>query len=193
MSDEETGRAVRPGTRSGTNTIGSAPDRDRPLAVDHYAWPAAELDPVARMRALSAGLPHAATGEAVFEARFDVLWRFITDFERSTPRFEGTVGRIRVLERSASADAPDAETLRLEAKGPVSGPWQRFDVVLRPGWCLMQSRLGQVGMAARPENEATTRFFHFEGTRRLGRLARPLFAWNIRQDLRRLRNLLEDA
>ena len=54
----------------------------------------------------------------------------------------------------------------------------------------MVSSIGEIGMAARPESETATRFAHFEGSTRLGRLARPLFSWNIRQDFRKLRRLL---
>ncbi len=157
----------------------------RPIEADRYAWPSVELDPIARMRALAAGLPHVASDETVFDAGFDRVWGFIADFEANTARFEGGVGRVEILER-------DGDRLILRAKGPVPAlsPWQRFDVVLRPGWCLMSSRIGEIGMAARPEPDGGTRFFHFEGSAFLGRFVRPIFAWNIRQDFRRLTSLL---
>jgi hypothetical protein len=154
-----------------------------PIEETCYAWPDAEIDPVMRMRALAAGLPHVAADEAVFDRSFERVWSFLTDFEVTTPLFEGVVGRARILERRG-------ERLTIETQSPLLGPWTRFDVVLRPGWCLMQSRLGQVGMAARPEGPSATRFFHFEGSPALGRMLRPFFAWNIRQDFRRLRRLL---
>ena len=163
-----------------------------PIEASHYAWPIAELDPVVCMRALAAGLPHVAADETVFEQRFDRVWSFLTDFETATPLYEGIVGRARVLERHGESDerGGPGERLTLATQSPLRGPWTRFDVVLRPGFCLMQSRIGQVGMAARPEGPSATRFFHFEGSPALGRLLRPLFAWNIRQDFRRLRGLL---
>lgn len=148
-----------------------------------YAWPAAQLDPVERMRALAAGLSYAAEDETVFDVDFDRVWSFISDFEGNTKRFEGAVSRARILDHTE-------DRIRLQAKGPIGGPWIDFSVVLRPGWCLMKSRFGDVGMAARPESEGRTRFFHFEGSRLLGRIVRPVFAWNIRQDFRRLRALL---
>lgn len=154
-----------------------------PIDAERYAWPDAEIDPVMRMRLLAAGLPHVATDEAVFDRPFERVWSFLTDFEVTTPLFEGVVGRARILERRG-------ERLTIETQSPLLGPWTRFDVVLRPGFCLMQSRIGQVGMAARPEGPTTTRFFHFEGSPALGRMLRPFFAWNIRQDFRRLRRLL---
>lgn len=161
---------------------GADSDASPPIEMDHYAWPVAELDPVVRMRALAAGLPHVACDESVFDVPFERLWSFVTDFEATTALFEGGVSGARILERTG-------ERLQLEARGPIGG-WTPFDVVLRPGWCLMRSRSVEVGMAARPEADGRTRFVHFEGSARIGRFGRPLFAWNIRQDFRRLRRLL---
>jgi hypothetical protein len=154
-----------------------------PIEAGRYAWPEVEIDPVMRMRALAAGLPHVATDETVLDRPFERVWSFLTDFEVSTPLFEGLVADARVLERRG-------DRLTLETRTPLWGAWTRFDVVLRPGWCLMLSRIGEVGMAARPEGPCATRFFHFEGSRALGRIVRPLLAWNIRQDFRRLRRLV---
>lgn len=168
---------------------------ESPLDANAYAWPSAPLDPVARLRALAAGLPHVAIDETVFDVEFDRMWSFIEDFEQNTPRFEGAVGRARIIERrpepgnDTKGESP-GERIVLDAKGPLSGPWIRFDVVLRPGWCLMSSRFGDVGMAARPEPDGRTRFVHFEGTALTGGILKPIFAWNIRQDFRRLRRLL---
>ena len=167
-----------------------------PIDASCYAWPGVALDPVERMRALVAGLPHAASDETTFDVDFDRFWSFIADLETNTPRFEALVGRAKVVERrSESPDAPvdgmpPGERLVLDTRGPLLGPRMRFDVVLRPGWCLMRSPLGQVGMAARAEGAGRVRFFHFEGATRLGWLVRPVFAWNIRHDFRRLRKLL---
>jgi len=155
---------------------------DDPIEIERYSWPAATLDPVAKMRALAAGLPNAAIDEAVFDVPFDRLWSFIEDLEGNTPRFEGLVNRLRILDR-------DGERIRLEARTPI-GLSIEFDCVLRSGWCTMQSGSSQIGMAAHPESPTQTRFIHFESSSVLGRLARPLFAWNIRQDFRRLRRLL---
>ncbi|MCA9503309.1 MAG: hypothetical protein H6748_17385 [Spirochaetaceae bacterium] len=155
---------------------------DEPIHASRYAWPEVEIDPVTRMRALAAGLPHVAVDETLFALPFDRVWSFVADLATNTPRFEGLVADVRPLEQQG-------ERLRLAARNPILG-WSEFDVVLRPGWCLMRSRLGEVGMAARPEGPRATRFLHFEGSPLLGRLARPFFAWNIRQDFRRLHSLL---
>ena len=153
-----------------------------PIAIDRYAWPTADLNPVAKMRALAAGLPHVAADEAVFDVPFDQFWEFITDFENNTARIEGTVTRARILERRG-------DHLKLKARS-IIGLWDEFDVILRPGWCVMRARSGQIGMAAHPESPTQTRYFHFEGSPLFGRLARPFFAWNVRQDFRRLATLL---
>ncbi len=155
---------------------------DRPIDREMFAWPSVDLDPVERMRVLAASLPHVAAQEATFDVPFDRFWRFIEDLENNTPRIEGMVSRLQILERND-------DRLRLRARSPI-GTWSEFDVVLRPGWCVMQGTTGQIGMAARPEGETRTRYFHFEGNRFLGRIARPFFAWNVRQDFRRLRELL---
>ena len=162
------------------------PMSEVPIDVARYAWPTAELDPVDRMRALAAGLPHVATNETVFEAGFDRVWALVSDFEQYTAQIEAAVGAAKVVSRTG-------DRLVLHVKGPVPAlsRWQRFDVVVRPGWCLMASRLGDIGMAARPEGDGRTRFFHFEGAALLGRLGKPLFAWNIRQDFRKMNDLLE--
>jgi hypothetical protein len=62
----------------------------------------------------------------------------------------------------------------------------RLDAVLRPGWCVMRGALGEIGMAAAPAGPGRTRFAHFEGSRWLGRAARPLFRRFVRRDLARL-------
>lgn len=164
-------------------------DPDRPIDAGRYAWPGEAPDPVVRMRALAAALPHVAVDETVFDVPFERLWRFVADLEQSTPRFEGLVRHVRVLDRE---HGDEGERLVIEARAPLGGPTTRFDVVLRPGWCLMRSRLGEVGMAARPEAPGATRFVHFEGASIPGRILRPLFAWNIRQDFRRLRACLAE-
>ena len=50
----------------------------------------------------------------------------------------------------------------------------------------MRGALGEIGMAATPLDAGTTRFAHFEGSRRLGRIARPLFRRWVQRDLQRL-------
>lgn len=148
-------------------------------------WPTVEIDPVMRLHALAAALPHAFVAERTYDVRFDELWSRIGDLEGAVPRWEGGVSSIRILAR-------DGEQLVLEARGPLGGPALRFDAVLRPGWCIMRSRLAHVGMAATPVGDGQrTRFAHFEGLRWLGALGRPFARRNVLGDLDRLGALLE--
>lgn len=149
-----------------------------------YAWPTPDFDPVAKMRLLAAARPHTAYREIVFEADFDRVWDFVSDLEANTSKYEFIVSRVRILERRG-------DTLRLESRTPP-GFWQPMDVVLRPGFCLMESRLGEVGMAARAESATRTRFVHFERAKVGSRFFRPLFQLNIRHDFRRLREIFAD-
>jgi len=158
---------------------------DDPIEAVQFNWPTAELDPIARMRALVAALPHAASDETVFDVPFDTLWSFIEDLETNVPQFENAVGRLRIVDR-------EGERLKVDTRSPMGIP-MRFDVVLKSGWCLMSSTRGQIGMAAHPLGETRTRFFHFERSARLSRVARPFFAWNIQQDFRKIRSLLDES
>jgi hypothetical protein len=141
-------------------------------------WPAVELDPVARLRALASSMPWVSLEEAVIAAPFARVWSFIDDMERGVPQFERNVRRIEILSR-------DGDRLALRSFGP-GGLSMRLDAVLRPGWCVMRGALGELGMAAAPAGPGATRFAHFEGSRRLGRVARPLFRYFVRRDLARL-------
>ena len=147
------------------------------------AWPAVELDPVTRLRALAAALPWVSLEERVIEAPFASVWAYIDDLEHGVPQFEGNVRRIEILAR-------DGERLRLRSFAPGGLP-MRLDAVLRPGWCVMRGAFGEIGMAATPVGPTATRFAHFEGSRWLGRIARPLFRSFVRRDLVRLAALAE--
>ena len=146
-------------------------------------WPALEVDPVARLRALAASLPHVFLDECEFDAPFERAWSVIADLEGAVPRYESGV-------RSAEILNTTGERLELRTVGPF-GASVRFDVVLRSGWCIMRSRFADVGMAAVPTADGRcTRFAHFEGSRLLGRAGRPLFRRRIRGDFARLARLI---
>ncbi len=152
-------------------------------AIPDAAWPTAELDPVMRMRVLAAGLPHVGLAEAVFETSIDSLWGLVGDLVDGGPQFELAVQSARMISR-------DGERLELEARNPL-GFRMRFDVILRFGFCLMQSHHGLVGMAAREEAPGRTRFAHFEGATGLaGPILRPYFSWNVRGDMKRIARIL---
>ena len=145
-------------------------------------WPSLELDPVRRLRVLAAGLPHVAIAERVIDAPFDTVWGFIGDLALSTPQIELGIRSVEIVQR-------EGERLALVTRSAL-GFTSRFEVVLRPGWCLMHNRQADVGMAAVPEGDGTTRYAHYEGVRLLGRLGRPLFARKIEGDLDRVERLV---
>jgi hypothetical protein len=148
------------------------------VVVSALQWPTVEVDPVTRLYALAGAMPWVSLEECVIEAPFARVWSYIEDLERGVPQFEGNVRRIEILSR-------DGERLALRSFAP-GGLAMRLDAVLRPGWCIMRGAFGEIGMAATPLGPSATRFAHFEGSRWLGRLARPLFRHFVRRDLARL-------
>jgi hypothetical protein len=148
-------------------------------------WPVAELDRVQRMLALAAGLRHVALAETVIDAPFDRVWALAGDLVGGVPRFEHNVRRVEILAQSDD---------RLELMTTNSlGFRMRFDALLQPGWCVMQSWAAEIGMAAAADGPRRTRFAHFEGSRWLGCAARPFFARQVRRDLAKLTRVIENA
>ena len=140
------------------------------------AWPTAELDGIARLRVLAAGLPGVVLVERTLDVSFERLWDFVTDFESSVPQFELDVRSVQVRQR-------EGERLKIRSWASWRLLWvpATFDVDLRSGWCWMVSRpqsapVGYViGMAAEPEGDRT-RFGHLEGVVGWRRALRPLLA-----------------
>jgi hypothetical protein len=94
------------------------------------------------------------------------VWAVASDLERELPRCISTVREVRITHA-------EGDRLELMAFGTL-GQRARFDVVLRPGWCLMRSRFVLGAMAAVPE-AGGTRFASLGGFRLPGaRLASPL-------------------
>lgn len=157
-------------------------------AETQQVWPSARLDDVARLRAIAAGLPHAAFAERVIAAPFETVWAIFGDLERGVPRFEWSVRSLEITRREGDA-------LEILSTGPFGalGPRGKFRAIWRPGWCVMTdfAGIGQIGMAASPEGAAHTRVAHFEGSRWLGRLLRPWLARAVRRDLARLAAICE--
>ncbi|MFD9457201.1 MULTISPECIES: hypothetical protein [unclassified Streptomyces] len=135
-------------------------------------WPVAELDAVGRLRVVARSAPGAGYAEEHLRAPFDRVWALARDLERQLPRMITDIGDFTVT-------AAAGERLEARARSPL-GLRTRFDVVLRPGWCLMQSRFVLGGMAAVPEGDGTR--FAFFGALRLpgagpvGRALEPLVA-----------------
>lgn len=147
-------------------------------------WPVAELDPVGRLRALAAGLDGVAIEERRLDARFEDVWSFIGDLERSVPNFDRTVASLRILEADGERLRVRAGSTRHHAFVPLT-----FDVDLRPGWCWMVSRpqLYVVGMAAAPDG-AGTRYAHMEGPVVPWAPLRPLLQRLARRQARHVRS-----
>lgn len=145
-------------------------------------WPIGELDDLRRLRVLAATIPGTAFAETVLPAGFDDVWSVLGDLEQGFPGLVPDIRSIRITERHG-------ERMRAKVYGR-SGLRAPFDVVLRPGWCLMQSRFVVFGMAAVPAKDGT-RFgylggFRFPGVRVLGPLLTPGNRLLARIILRRL-------
>lgn len=119
-------------------------------------WPVADLDPIRRLQVIAATTPGVIYAEQHIPARFDVVWAVASDLEAELPRIVTDVAAFQV---TASA----GDRLQARARSRL-GLRARFDVVLRPGWCLMQSRFLIFGMAAVPE-AGGTRFAGLGGLR----------------------------
>ncbi|MGF1426476.1 SRPBCC family protein [Kitasatospora sp. LaBMicrA B282] len=145
-------------------------------------WMVAELDPVRRLRVLAATVPGAMRyREIVLPAPMDRVWAVASDLEGELPNLLPTVLSFRYTD-DASADT---ERRTAHAVGRF-GRRADFEVVLRPGWCVMQSRFVLGAMAAVPEGGGT-RFATLGGLRVPGaRLLRPLTGLLGATGLRRL-------
>jgi hypothetical protein len=126
------------------------------------SWPTVEVDPVRRLRVLAAALDAPIFAEDVFDTPYERLWAAAADLEATVPVL------VRPL-RSFTMVSPS--TARAVS---VVGHRARFDVELRPGWCLMQSKYVVGGMAAVPEGNRTR--FAVLGASRIapGRLLTPV-------------------
>ncbi|WP_405439424.1 hypothetical protein OG373_19605 [Streptomyces avidinii] len=147
------------------------------------SWPVvAELDAVRRLRVIARSTPGTGFAECVVDAPFDRVWGLVSDLENQLPLMITDIGSFTVTSAAG-------ERLEALARSPL-GLRARFDIVLRPGWCLMQSRFVLGGMAAAAEPDGT-RVAFFGGLRLPGiRLAdpvlRPLMAPSAARALRRL-------
>ncbi len=120
-------------------------------------WPRADLDPIARLQIMAAVLPGTVLGRAVIPEPLDRVWTIVSDLEVELPHL------IRDF-RTAQITARHGERLELQVRGYL-GQRARLDVLLRPGWCWMQSRFLLGGMAAAPHPDGTS--FAFLGGVRL--------------------------
>lgn len=119
-------------------------------------WPTADLDPIRRLQVMAAVTPGTVLAERVIPEPFDRVWAVASDLEVELPHL---IRDFRTVHVTAAAD----ERLELRVRGYL-GQRARFDVVLRPGWCWMQSRLLLGGMAAAAHPDGT-RFAFLGGIR----------------------------
>ncbi|WP_205354721.1 hypothetical protein [Embleya scabrispora] len=148
------------------------PTRVEPMGIDstsvehvrvHPArWVPVHVDAVARLRALTAGIPGARVVEGVVPAPFADVWAVMGDLEQGFGRFQPDMRHVRVSRR-------DGDRVEAYARSRY-GMRARFDGVLRPGWCWLQSRFVIIGMAAVAEHD-TTRVALTGGVRVPGRAA----------------------
>nr|BFD94254.1 hypothetical protein KitaXyl93_56140 [Kitasatospora sp. Xyl93] len=128
-------------------------------------WPTVELDPVRRLRVLAAsGAGRPLFAERRLAAGFDAVWSVAGDLSGELPglisglrSFE--VGPAREEDDEGGAhdrDSRDSRDGRLTGVAvSVVGHRERFEIVLRSGWCLMQSRVLLGGMAAVRDGDGT--------------------------------------
>ncbi|MDJ0341893.1 hypothetical protein QMK19_11860 [Streptomyces sp. H10-C2] len=130
---------------------------------DDGAWPQAGLDPLRRLKVIAGASKRALYVEQHFDVAPDRLWDVVADLEHELPHIIPGL-RSFTVERTGDGQDRDGDG-RLSARAvSVLGHRERFEVVLRPGWCLMQSRLLVGGMAAVPEGTGT-RFAFFSSYR----------------------------
>jgi hypothetical protein len=132
-------------------------------------WPAAQLDAVRRMRVL-ASARGGLYAEGVIAAPFEQVWAVAGDLEGELPNYLPDVRSLRV-------SAATGDRLEVYARGWL-GLRARFDGVLRPGWCVLQSRFLIGGIAAAPDGQgcrvAFLGSFRVPGLRFLRPLLAPL-------------------
>lgn len=129
-------------------------------------WPVSELDEVRRLRALHAALPGTLLAETVLPDGFEPVWAELSDLEHDFLSYAPSIASIRITER-------DGERMRAVVRDRI-GLRAPFDVVLRSGWCLMQSRFVVFAMAAAPADGGTRVGYllglRLHGNRLFGRL-----------------------
>lgn len=149
-------------------------------------WPGADVDRIRQVQVLATTIPGAFVATALLDAAYDEVWAIAGDLAE-LPRLLPDVRSVQLHE----AD----DRLELSARGPA-GARARFDVVLQPGWCVLQSRFIVGAIAAEPEG-ARTRFAFLGGLRvpgagMAGLLLRPAAAPYARSVLRRLRQRIAE-
>jgi hypothetical protein len=131
-------------------------------------WPVAELDPVRRLRVLAEATRAGLYVEGTIPLPFELVWAVASDLEAELPSLLPDVRELRIT-------GGDGDRLHAHGRGYL-GLRARFSIVLRPGWCVMQSRFLLGAMAATPAADPDATRFAFLGKLRLPgiRLVDPL-------------------
>ncbi|WP_329123262.1 hypothetical protein [Streptomyces sp. NBC_01465] len=106
-----------------------------------------DVDAVGRLRVVAAGLRAPLFAEARIGLPFERVWGVVADLEGELPHLISFVREFRV----AAGDSERKAAVAVDVVG-LRGD---FDVRLAPGWCLMQSRLVTMGMAAVADGDGT--------------------------------------
>ena len=114
---------------------------------------------------VDAAVPGAVVADIELDAPFEEVWSVAADLEGELPYYLPDVRSLRIVR---------AEGVRLHARARgYAGLRARFDIVLRPGWCVMRSRFLLGAMAAVADGERT-KFAFLTGVQIPGqRLAAP--------------------
>lgn len=130
-------------------------------------WPQADLDDVRRLRVIAGAVGGGVYGEVHLAMPLEQVWAVVADLEHELPHLVRNVRSFEYLPGGPAADGVRRAVAR--------GSWRKrmeFGVVLRPGWCLMQSRFLVGGMAAVADDGGTRLAFY--GAVRGVRWLRPL-------------------
>jgi len=133
---------------AGTSAFRALPDDPAERADMGQAWPTGDIDALQRLRVLTVAVHAPMYAEEVLEAPLDRVWSVAGDLEAELPHLISSMRSFTVLDRTGDGE------FRARAVSTL-GTHADFDVVLQPGWCLMQSRYVIGGMAAVPAGEHT--------------------------------------
>lgn len=148
--------------------------------IPEEQWPTCEIDDVRRLRVMAAAIPGAHVTERVLPAPLADVWAVMGDLEGEFGRFQPDMRQVHVTH-------VDGEHIQAVARSRY-GMRARFDGVLRPGWCWLQSRFLIIGMAAAAEQHGT-RVALTGGPRIPGRAA--IIPIGVRREIDRAMNRLE--
>ncbi|MFJ9455846.1 hypothetical protein ACIRST_12275 [Kitasatospora sp. NPDC101447] len=119
-------------------------------------WPTVELDPVRRLRVLAAaGTARPLFAERRLSAGFDEVWSVAGDLSGELPGLISGLRSFEVGPGPGTGTGTGGGDRLVGLAVSVLGHRERFDIVLRSGWCLMQSKVLLGGMAAVPDGDGT--------------------------------------